>query len=66
MSHEKCSAVLDAFAMKVKEREDIAQHYALEYTKTDNLEAKVACIAAMREARIWRDASEWFSKVMIG
>jgi hypothetical protein len=65
ISHEKCTEVLEAFAAKAKESENIAQYYAMEYAKSDKPEAKVSYNSAIRDAGTWREASSLFSRVRI-
>jgi|GEM_PF-5600426 ribosomal protein S19E (S16A) len=66
MDDKKINALIDAFAQKKKQAEDIAQMKAMDFVKSNNQDERVRSQQYLSEAELWREASEMLRKCRVG
>ena len=66
MDDKKINALIDAFAQKKKQAEDIAQMKATDFVKSNDQADRVRSQQYLHDAELWREASEMLRKHRAG
>lgn len=62
MDDENINLLLDAFAQKKKQAENIAQMLAMEFVEKNNQETRMKSLQYLHDAELWREAGELVRK----